>query len=103
MRRQAEGEPPRRAAASCAMTGAGPRRCTRSARSAGAGTVVPLSGSTTASLQTGPDVFGATLPQPLDAVNADRYRQIFRMQAMGDFVGSDRLISDLTDPVLLGQ
>ncbi len=60
-------------------------------------------GSTTASLQTGPDVFGATLPQPLDAVNADRYRQIFRLQAMGDFVGSDRLISDLTDPVLLGH
>jgi soluble lytic murein transglycosylase-like protein len=59
--------------------------------------------STTASLQTGPDVFGATLPQPLDAVNADRYRQIFRLQEAGDFAGSDRLISDLTDPVLLGH
>ncbi|WP_374654636.1 lytic transglycosylase domain-containing protein [Dongia sp.] len=60
-------------------------------------------GSTTASLPTGPEVFGATLPQPLDAVNADRYRQIFRLQAQGDFAGSDRLIGDLTDPVLLGH
>ncbi|MBK8161411.1 MAG: lytic transglycosylase domain-containing protein [Rhodospirillaceae bacterium] len=60
-------------------------------------------GSSTASLQTGPEVFGATVPQPLDAVNADRYREIFRRQAQGDFAGSDRLISDLTDPALLGH
>lgn len=60
-------------------------------------------GTSTASLQTGPEVFGATLPQPLDAVNADRYREIFRRQAQGDFSGSDRLISDLTDPALLGH
>ena len=32
------------------------------------------------------------LPSPLDAVNADRYRQIFRRQAAGDFAGADRLI-----------
>jgi len=67
------------------------------------GATLGKSSSTTASLQTGPDVFGATLPQPLDAVNADRYRQIFRLQAAGDFTNSDRLISDLTDPVLLGH
>lgn len=60
-------------------------------------------GSTTASLETGPEVFGATLPQPLDAVNADRYREIFRRQALGDFSGAGRLISDLTDPALLGH
>lgn len=60
-------------------------------------------GSSTASLQTSPEVFGATLPQPLDAINADRYREIFRRQALGDFTGSDRLISDLTDPALLGH
>ncbi|WP_374384332.1 lytic transglycosylase domain-containing protein [Dongia sp.] len=59
--------------------------------------------STTASLQTGPDMLGASLPQPLDAINADRYRQIFRLQAAGDFTSSDRLISDLNDPVLLGH
>jgi soluble lytic murein transglycosylase len=61
------------------------------------------SGSTTASLETGPEVLGATLPQPLDAVNADRYRQIFRLQEAGDFAGADRLIGDLTDPVILGH
>ena len=60
-------------------------------------------GGSTASLQTGPEMFGATLPQPLDAINADRYREIFRRQALGDFAGSDRLIGDLTDPALLGH
>ncbi len=58
---------------------------------------------TTASLQTGPDMLGATLPQPLDAINADRYRQIFRLQAAGDFEAADRLIGDLNDPLLLGH
>lgn len=63
-----------------------------------------LSNGSTASLPTQePDVLGAALPSPLDAVNADRYRQIFRRQAAGDFAGADRLISDLDDPLLLGH
>jgi soluble lytic murein transglycosylase-like protein len=43
------------------------------------------------------------LPQPLDAIDADRYRQIFKLQSVGDFRGADALISDLTDQSLLGQ
>lgn len=50
-----------------------------------------------------PEVLGAALPTPLDPVDADRYRQIFRRQATGDFAGADRLIGDLTDPLLLGH
>ncbi|WP_119300273.1 lytic transglycosylase domain-containing protein [Dongia deserti] len=46
---------------------------------------------------------GADLPKPLDAVNADRYRDIFRLQAAGDFRGADRVIAELTDQSLLGQ
>lgn len=60
-------------------------------------------GGSTASLDVGPEMLGVTLPQPLDAVNADRYREIFRRQATGDFAGADRLISDLNDPLLLGH
>ncbi len=60
-------------------------------------------GSATASLQTGPEAVGVSLPQPLDPLNADRYRQIFRLQAVGDFTNADRLISDLDDPILLGH
>src|SRR5215510_9470498 len=41
------------------------------------------------------------LPRPLDAVNADRYRDIFRLQAAGDFRAADRVIAELTDQSLL--
>ncbi len=47
-------------------------------------------------------VKGADLPKPLDAVNADRYRDIFRLQAAGDFRSADRVIEELTDLSLLG-
>lgn len=47
-------------------------------------------------------VNGADLPKPLDAVNADRYRDIFRLQAAGDFRATDRVIEELTDLSLLG-
>ena len=43
------------------------------------------------------------LPKPLDAVNADRYRDIFRLQAAGDFRAADRVIAELTDQSLLGE
>jgi soluble lytic murein transglycosylase-like protein len=45
----------------------------------------------------------SSLPQPLDAIDADRYRQIFSLQSRGDFRGADELIADLTDQSLLGQ
>lgn len=45
---------------------------------------------------------GAALPKPLDAVNADRYRDIFRLQAAGNFRAADRVIEALTDQSLLG-
>jgi soluble lytic murein transglycosylase-like protein len=48
-------------------------------------------------------VTGADLPKPLDAVNADRYRDIFRLQAAGDFRAADRIIEELTDLSLLGH
>lgn len=48
-------------------------------------------------------VNGRDLPKPLDAVNADRYREIFRLQAAGDFRAADRIIGELTDLSLLGQ
>jgi soluble lytic murein transglycosylase-like protein len=44
-----------------------------------------------------------TLPQPLEAIDADRYRQIFKLQSLGDFRGADEIIPDLTDQSLLGQ
>ena len=46
---------------------------------------------------------GIDLPRPLDPVNADRYRAIFRDQAQGDFKAADALIGDLTDQSLLGH
>ena len=49
------------------------------------------------------DVNGAQLPRPIDEVNADRYREIFRAQARGDFSAADDLISQLTDQSLLGE
>jgi soluble lytic murein transglycosylase len=60
-------------------------------------------GSTASLPTTEPEVLGAALPSPLDLVNADRYRQIFKRQAAGDFAGADRLIGDLDDPLLLGH
>lgn len=63
-------------------------------------------GNTTAALPTPApmfDVAGAQLPQPIDQVNADRYRDIFRAQARGDFSAADDLISQLTDQSLLGE
>jgi soluble lytic murein transglycosylase len=48
-------------------------------------------------------VDGASLPKPLDAVNADRYRDIFRLQAEGEFRAADRIIEELTDFSLLGH
>jgi len=45
----------------------------------------------------------STLPQPLEAIDADRYRQIYRLQAQGDYRGADALIADLTDQSLLGD
>ncbi|HEV8389070.1 MAG TPA: lytic transglycosylase domain-containing protein [Dongiaceae bacterium] len=48
-------------------------------------------------------VNGTDLPKPLDAVNADRYRDIFRLQAAGDFRAADRVIEELTDLSLLGH
>ncbi len=48
-------------------------------------------------------VNGADLPKPLDAVNADRYRHIFRLQEAGDFRGADKIIAELTDSSLLGH
>lgn len=46
---------------------------------------------------------GASLPKPLDAVNADRYRDIFRLQQAGDFRRADEIIGELTDQSLLGH
>ena len=48
-------------------------------------------------------VDGVSLPKPLDAVNADRYRDIFRLQAAGDFRRADEIIGELTDQSLLGH
>ncbi len=48
-------------------------------------------------------VDGVSLPKPLDAVNADRYRDIFRLQAAGDFRRADEIIGELTDHSLLGH
>ena len=60
-------------------------------------------GSTASLPSESPGVLGAALPSPLDAVNADRYREIFRRQEVGDFAAADRLIGDLNDPLLLGH
>lgn len=59
----------------------------------------------TASLPAQPDQPGTgsgLLPQPLDRVNADRYRDILRLQREGSFGAADKIISGLTDLSLLG-
>ncbi len=43
-----------------------------------------------------------SLPRPLDPVNADRYRDIFKLQKAGNFQAADRMVSSLTDLSLLG-
>ena len=45
----------------------------------------------------------SSLPEPLEQIDADRYRQIFKLQAAGDYRGADALIADLTDQSLLGH
>jgi soluble lytic murein transglycosylase-like protein len=45
----------------------------------------------------------SALPQPLQPIDADRYRQIFKLQSTGDYRGADALIADLTDQSLLGH
>jgi soluble lytic murein transglycosylase-like protein len=45
----------------------------------------------------------SSLPEPLEPINADRYRQIFKLQAAGDYRAADKLISELTDQSLLGH
>jgi len=43
-----------------------------------------------------------SLPRILDQIDVDRYRQIFRLQAAGDFRGADNIIGNLGDQTLLG-
>ncbi len=45
----------------------------------------------------------SSLPEPLEQIDADRYRQIFKLQASRDYRGADALIADLTDQSLLGH
>jgi soluble lytic murein transglycosylase-like protein len=45
----------------------------------------------------------SSLPEPLEQIDADRYRQIFKLQASGDYRGADALIADLSDQTLLGH
>ncbi len=45
----------------------------------------------------------ATVPRPLSAPDADRYRQIFRLQDGGNWRAADRLIARLGDTRLLGH
>ena len=44
-----------------------------------------------------------SLPEPLEQIDAARYRQIFKLQASGAFRDADELISELTDQSLLGH
>jgi soluble lytic murein transglycosylase-like protein len=44
-----------------------------------------------------------SVPRPLSALDADRYRQIFRLQERGDWYAADHLISRLDDIRLLGH
>jgi peptidoglycan lytic transglycosylase len=59
----------------------------------------------TAALPPATQTFGpeAAIPQPLEAVDASRYRQIFRLQDKGDWRAADAVIGDLTDLRLLGH
>ncbi|GIK96224.1 MAG: hypothetical protein BroJett029_04330 [Alphaproteobacteria bacterium] len=43
------------------------------------------------------------LPEPLEAADVDRYRQIFRLQEGGDWKAADRLIGQLGDTRLMGH
>lgn len=45
----------------------------------------------------------ADLPQPLEDVDTDRYRQIFSFQEAGNWTSADRLIGQLTDTRLMGH
>ncbi|WP_162913317.1 lytic transglycosylase domain-containing protein [Rhodospirillaceae bacterium SYSU D60014] len=45
----------------------------------------------------------AEFPKPLTAIDADRYRDIFRLQREGDWRAADALIGSLTDLRLLGH
>lgn len=49
------------------------------------------------------DISGPQLPHPLDAINADRYREIFRAQARGNYTAADNVVSELTDQSLMGN
>jgi len=68
---------------------------------AGAQEALPV----TAALPPASQTFGpeAAIPQPLDAVDAARYRQIFRLQSKGNWKAADEVIGDLTDLRLLGH
>src|SRR5262247_73785 len=44
-----------------------------------------------------------SVPRPLSEPDAERYRQIFRVQERGDWYAADRLISRLDDIRLLGH
>ena len=58
----------------------------------------------TASLPTGSETIDAvSTPSPLDRVDADRYRQIFELQADGRWLEADEVIGRLTDLRLLGH
>lgn len=77
---------------------------TVSTASSDADSVDDSSADKTAALPTDDiDISGPQLPQPLDEVNADRYRAIFRAQAAGDFHSADDMIGQLTDESLLGE
>jgi soluble lytic murein transglycosylase-like protein len=43
------------------------------------------------------------IPHPLSAVDADRYRAIFRLQQRGDWQNADQLIGQLGDGLLMGH
>src|SRR4051812_13920462 len=45
----------------------------------------------------------SSLPEPLEQIDADRYRRIFKLQGAGDYRGADALIADLSDQTLLGH
>ena len=58
----------------------------------------------TASLPTGSETIDTvSTPQPLDRADADRYRQIFDLQADGKWREADEVIGRLTDLRLLGH
>ena len=52
---------------------------------------------------TGAGAGSIELPKPLTAIDADRYRDIFRLQREGNWRAADRLIDSVTDLRLLGH